>query len=108
LQFGPRLDQLLQPGRIDLEAAERLAHNLKTLAGTLGLSGLAVDAARLERALMDTESVADDEDVALARERVRARLDIVCRTLDEESDDTAAIAPLYAGDEPTPRRAASG
>ena len=75
LQFDQRLTQALGAVPCQLAVAQRLAHDLKSTAATLGLRGLAADARRLERALATTVAPTEDPAVARARQAVRVRLD---------------------------------
>ena len=81
LAFEDQLAQALDAVPCDLDVAHRLAHNLKTLAATLGLPGLSADARRLERALHQTVAPSHDEAVRGARAQVLARLAPVCAAL---------------------------
>jgi len=81
LSFEDQLAQALDAMPCDLDVAHRLAHNLKTLAATLGLPGLSADARRLERALDQTVAPSHDEAVRGARAQVMARLQPVCAAL---------------------------
>lgn len=81
LDFERRLAEALDAVPCDLDGAHQLAHQLKTLAATLGLPGLSADARRLERALDQTVAPGHDEAVRSARERLLARLQPVCAAL---------------------------
>ncbi len=74
LQFEHRLALALDIVPCDLDRAQRLVHDLKSLAATMGLQGLAADARRFEQALADTVSPAEDAALARARGAVMRRL----------------------------------
>jgi signal transduction histidine kinase/CheY-like chemotaxis protein/HPt (histidine-containing phosphotransfer) domain-containing protein len=73
-QFSPKLVQALDAVPCDLPRAQRLAHDLKSLAATLGLNGLAADAQALEMVLDATVAPTSDPAVVAARAGVAARL----------------------------------
>ncbi len=74
LKFEPRLERAIDAVPCDIDRAQRLAHDLKSLAATLGLPGLAEEAAALEHALRDTVSPGEDPAVRRARGNVASRL----------------------------------
>jgi signal transduction histidine kinase/ActR/RegA family two-component response regulator/HPt (histidine-containing phosphotransfer) domain-containing protein len=80
-KFEQRLAETLDEVPCDLDSAHRLAHDLKTLAATLGLPGLSADARRLEQALAETVAPGHDDAVRRARERLSTRLAQVCGAL---------------------------
>ena len=80
-EFENRFAEVLDEVPCDLDAAQRMAHNLKNLAGTVGLTGLAADAKKLEQALADTIAPAHDDHLQRARHRVQQRLSRVCEAL---------------------------
>jgi len=73
-QFERRLSQALDAVPCDLGRAQRLAHDLKSVAATLGLNGLAADAQALESALDTAVTPTEDAAVTAARRTVAARL----------------------------------
>ncbi|MDT7835379.1 hybrid sensor histidine kinase/response regulator [Aquabacterium sp. OR-4] len=74
LKFEQRLERSIDAVPCDIDRAQRLAHDLKSLAATLGLPGLAEESALLERALRDTVSPGEDPAVRRARSAVASRL----------------------------------
>ncbi|MEK8050647.1 ATP-binding protein [Ideonella sp. DXS22W] len=74
LKFDQRLTRSIDAVPCDIDRAHRLAHDLKSLAATLGLPGLAEDAKALELALRDTVSPGEDPAVRRARRAVSSRL----------------------------------
>lgn len=72
--FDARLAAALDTLPCDLDLAHRLAHDLKAIAATLGLPGLAADARQLELRLRDTVTPTEDADLLAARRAVAQRL----------------------------------
>ena len=99
--FDQRLASLLDAMPCDLDGAQRLAHDLRSMAATLGLQGLASDARRLDRALADTITPTEDPVVASARRAVQRRLVGLQQALAQSGHalpsshraDAAAISP---------------
>ena len=73
-QFERSLSQALDSVPCNLDQAHRLAHDLKSIAATLGLPGLAADARRLEQLLAETTTPSEDLRLAAARQAVAQRL----------------------------------
>ena len=77
LNFEQRLGQVLDSWPYDLAKAQRLAHDLRSIAATLGLAGLAADARELEVRVAETSPhvrPVDDPALSLARHAVVQRL----------------------------------
>ncbi len=97
LQFEHRLGLALDAVPCDLDRAHRLVHDLKSLAATMGLQGLAADARRFDRALADTVSPAEDAALARARAAVIRRLHALRDAMQERPRPGATTAVPPAG-----------
>jgi HPt (histidine-containing phosphotransfer) domain-containing protein len=108
-QQGPALEQIAAAvAKGETSVAERLAHTLKGVAGSIGAKAVQAEAATLEK--MIREGAADD-DVETARQRVAAVLDPLVAALrsglQAPAADVAAPATLEPID-PAKIRVATG
>jgi len=93
-QFERSLSQALDSVPCDLGQAQRLAHDLKSVAATLGLNGLAGAARRLEQALDRALTPTEDKAVTAGRRDVAAQLQALeaAMALADQADPGAAGA----------------
>jgi len=109
MHFDARLAQALDTVPCDLELAHRLAHDLGSIAATLGLPGLAADARRLEQQLAVTVTPTEDRALDGARRAVAQRLVGVREVLRASVAAAAGGAAAEAGARaPASRRIGSG
>ncbi len=108
-QQGPALDQAADAFATgDHALAERLAHTLKGVAGSIGAGGVQSAAAALERVLRDRSNA---DDVERARQRVRVVLEPLTTgiraALGTAASDVSAPVPLAAPTTPGRSREAA-